>query len=63
MEVGGEGDYIPIAIEVLPLTNLTPYRNAKPAHDLVDIQKRAIKTSHSCRFTCERSESAQESGE
>ena len=27
---------------------------------LVDIQKRAIKTSHSCRITCERSESARE---
>ena len=29
----------------------------------VDIQKRAIKASHSCSTTCERSESAQERGE
>ena len=29
----------------------------------VDIQKTRFRASHSCRTTCERSESAQESGE
>ena len=29
----------------------------------INLKKLAIKTSHSCRITCERSESAQESGE
>ena len=39
-----------------------PYQRCKYTTS-VDIQKTRYKASHSCRTTCERSESAQESGE